>query len=96
MYDGVRTSGEIHAMRMDDVFWSRQRVLVKAVELMILCSMVSSGKSSPDGLLKTHREFLEEVYPDRKTERENAEINMMDKVKSMPKSIEVRPRKNRL
>lgn len=94
MYDGVKTGGAIHSLRMGDVFWSRQRVLLRIVELVMLCTLSPPGKPS-DGLLKAYRELMEEIYPDKKVDRENIEKAMMEKVNTLPKRLEVRKRNKR-
>lgn len=70
MYDGVQTHGIVHELRMKDVFWGRQRILLRILDVLVAALPPPASQNRADLLTQSWRELVETIYPNNHAARE--------------------------
>lgn len=92
MYDGVRTHGLIHRLRMEDVFWQRLRVLLKFAKFLVAALPLPADQNQADLITRTWRELIDAMFPkDGAAEKEREDYLKGLLVREGGKSYEIKP-----
>lgn len=91
MYDGVRTHGLVHQLRMESVFWGRQRVLLKLVEVF-LAALPPVNQERAELVMRAWRDLEEVIYVGQRESREEHDRRRMAILqREVGRKIEVTP-----
>jgi hypothetical protein len=91
MFDGVETHGFLHKLRMEDVFWARQRILLRVLDVVLAALPPPASQSRGELLSKSWRELVEAMYPSNAAVREEREkmlqgiLGLQDPITIVPK-----------
>jgi hypothetical protein len=92
MYDGVRTHGFLHRLRMEDVFWHRLRVQLKMAKFLVSAMPAPVDQNQADLITKTWRELIDSMFPkDKAAEKEREDYLKGLLVREGGKSYEIKP-----
>lgn len=75
MYDGVETHGQLHRLRMTDVFFRRSSILFQAVAT-IATSMIR--QENQEAVLRQMRRLNELMFPEDPKRREEQERSLRE------------------
>jgi hypothetical protein len=85
MYDGVKTFGVVHSMRMQDVFWGRQRILLRVLEVLLAAMPPPASQNRADLMSRSWRELIETIYPNNRDARDKQEAWMKQLIQRLGK-----------
>ncbi len=77
MYDGIQTHGLVHAMRMENVFWGRMRIMLRVLELFLV-ALPPPHQDRVDSISRAWRELIDTVYPNNQEAREERETRLAE------------------
>lgn len=85
MYDGCQTHGLVHSLRMQDVFWGRQRIVFKVLDVLLAALPPPASQTRSDLMSKSWRELVDAMYPGNKEARVERDAYMSALLKRQDK-----------
>ncbi len=92
MFEGVRTHGFLHRLRMEDVFWQRLRVQLKLAKFLVAAMPLPADQNQADLITRCWRELIDSMFPkDHGAEKEREDYLKGLLVRESGKSYEITP-----